>query len=120
MKTQRGITTFGSVIVLVFLVLGAIVVMKLAPSYIDYFSVEKVMSAMGKEDDLQNMTSIDIRKSFERRATIDNITSVTPADLEIRRRNGQVVVSVAYSQKVHLVGNISLLMDFQSSSVKSR
>ncbi len=119
MKKQQGITTFGSVIVLVFLVIGVIVVMKVAPSYIDYFSVEKVISAMGKEDDLQNMTSTDIRKSFERRSIIDNITSVTPADLDIRRRGGQVVVSVAYSQKVHLVGNISLLMDFHASSASN-
>ena len=55
-------------------------------------------------------------KAFERRSSIDNITAVTPGELEITKDGGDVVISFAYAQKIPLFANVSLLIDFAAST----
>ncbi len=59
---------------------------------------------------------VDIRKAFDRRADIDGITVVTGADLDISKDGGDIVISFAYTKKIPLFANVSLLIDFAASS----
>jgi hypothetical protein len=112
MNKQRGVTTFGVVFLIAGIMAAAFLVMKLLPPYFEYFSVKKVISAMAKQEDLANMTPKEIQASFDRRATIDNITVVSGNDLQI----GHGTVAAEYTVKVPLVANISFLLDFSASS----
>jgi len=58
----------------------------------------------------------EMRKAFDRRAAIDNITVVTPGELEISKDSGEVVISFAYTKKIPLFANVSLLIDFAAST----
>jgi len=113
---QRGMTTFSVVFLIGGIAVAAFLVLKLLPPYLEYFSVKKVMAAMAKQEDLQNMTPPDIRKAFDRRASIDNITVVEGKDLEISKESGDTVVSVEYSVKIPLVANISAVVDFADTA----
>ena len=62
------------------------------------------------------MSPREIRNSFDRRANIDYITVVSSQDLDISKDEGDNVVSVEYSQKIPLVANISLVLDFSAST----
>lgn len=118
MKKQRGATLIGMVIIAALAVFVVVIVAKLTPTYIEYWSVNKIMSAMAQDPALQDMSSREIRNSFNRRADIDSVTSISGDDLDISREDGKVAVSVDYSTKVHLFGNVNACMDFSSSSAK--
>lgn len=117
---QRGMTTFSIVFLIGGIAVTAFLVMKLLPPYIEFFSIKKVMAAMAKQEDLQNMAPPEIRAAFDRRATIDNIKEVEGKDLQISKEGGETVVSAEYSVKIPLVANISAVIDFSSSTAAGK
>jgi hypothetical protein len=115
MRTQRGITMFGMVVVCIILVFGAIGGMKVAPAYIEYLNVKKAVTGIVQGGETRG-TVADIRKAFDKRTQVDDITVLTGQDLEITKEGNDVVVSFAYPKKITLFGNVSLLIDFAGAS----
>lgn len=116
MRKQRGMGFFGVLLVLIGIVFLAIIGMKMAPAYIEYFTIKKAVAAISQSGELRGGTVADVRKAFDRRATIDDITAITPADLEITKDGNEVVIGFAYQKKIPLFYNISVLIDFAGSS----
>jgi hypothetical protein len=116
MKTQRGLGFAGVLVLLVGIVFFAIVGMKLAPAYIEYFSVKKAVTGMIESGELRNATVNDVRKAFDRRAVVDDITSIEGKDLEISKDGSEIVLAFAYEKRIPLFYNISVLIDFKGSS----
>lgn len=115
-KKQKGATFLGMAIIAGILIFAAIIVMKMAPAYIEFMSVKKVLHAMS-QDSLSSMSKKEIKDSYVRRASIDDISSVTPDDLVIEKdESGNTVVSVQYRVIKPLVGNVSVILDFAASS----
>jgi hypothetical protein len=119
MKNQRGMSFIGILVLVVLGVSITLLVVKLTPAYIEFFSVKKVMSAMAKDPAFATMSPAETRNSFDRRATIDYITTVSGKDLDISKDNGQNVASLEYAQKIPLLLNISACLDFSASTAKS-
>ena len=92
----------------------AMLAMKLVPAYIEFFSVKKILVAMAQEGDTKSMSNAELRTSFARRASVGYVTAVKPEDLSFDRANGNVVISVDYEYRTPLVGNISLVVDYQN------
>lgn len=120
MKYQRGATLMSMLFYSIVVIMIAVLIIKLTPPYIEHFSVKKVINAIGNEPDLSTMTPADIRRSFDRRASVDYITVLKGEDLDITKKDGQTVVSADYAVKVPLVGNITALLDFSASTSPSR
>ncbi len=116
MHHQRGMSFIGILILIVLGVSITLLVVKLSPSYIEYFSVKKIMATMAKDPAFANMSPKEIRESFDRRATIDYVNTVNGKDLDLSKENGENVASVEYSQKIPLVLNISACLDFEAST----
>lgn len=113
-KKQTGISLVGLIFGGMILIFAALLAMKVAPSYIEYFNAKKAIYGIVNENAEASVN--DVRKSFEARATIDDITSVRPADLEISRDRGLLVVAFAYRKEIRLFSNISLCIDFAAST----
>ena len=90
--------------------------MKLFPVYLELFSVKKVMAAMAQGEEVKSGTVTDIRKSFDRRAVIDNIQALQGSDLEITKDAGETVVTATWQHKVALFTGYTLLVDFSVST----
>ena len=119
MKKQKGITLVGMLLVATGIFFVAVILMKIVPAYIEYYSVKKVLSAMANDPAFPGMSIQEIRVSFDRRANIDNITAVKGADLDISKVDGEPVATAEYSVKTPLFGNLSAWMDFKGSTAKS-
>ncbi len=115
-KQQRGATLVGMLLWGIVIVFVALLAMKLIPAYAEFITVKKILSDIGSEASIKSMSNAEIRDRFARRAMIDNIDTVVPSDLRISREDGRTVVSVEYTFQTHLVGNVSLLADFNASS----
>lgn len=89
---------------------------KIGPSYYEYYNVVKVFKAMAADPGVAGGSKKDIEAAFAGRAQISGITSITPADLEVKKEDGKVVISAAYSARVPIAGNLSAVMDFFPSS----
>jgi hypothetical protein len=115
-EKQKGMTFLGILIIVGLLVFIAIVGMKMMPAYIEFMAVKKVIHAMGQEQ-LSEMSKKDIVNSFNKRSTIDDITSVVGKDLIVEKDGaGNIVVSVEYQVVKPIMGNVSALINFKASS----
>jgi hypothetical protein len=112
---QSGVSLSGLLVVLVILGVVAALGLKLIPIYIEYAKVKSAVEAIGA-DRSKNGSVTEIRKAFDSRANIDDITSIKPQDLEITKEGGDVVISFAYRKEVPLAGGIGLYVDFAGRS----
>jgi len=113
-KQQLGVSLGGLIAGLFVLVFAALLGFKLAPSYLEYYTVKKAVSAIAEERRGSGVG--EIRKAFQSRADIDDITAVKAADLEITKDGNDVIVSAQWRKEVHLFGNIGVVMDFNATS----
>ncbi len=112
---QLGISLGGLMAGAAVLIVFAMVGMKMAPSYIEFFAVKKAVNALATET-RGGATVVEIRKNFDQRATIDDINTVKGSDLEITKDGGTVVISVGYRKEIPLFSNIGVYIDFRAAS----
>ena len=108
-RTQRGMGLFGLVFVLGMIAIVALLVLKLTPVYIEYFTVRKAIAAVAKEG---TTDPVNVRRAFDRQADIDNITVIKARDIQIAGGT----LSFAYDKKIPLFANVSLYIEFEGSS----
>lgn len=117
---QRGVSLSGLIVVLIVLALLGLVAAKTVPAYVDYFNIKKIFAAIEAAGELKSLASKDLRLSYAKRASIDNIRSVSAEDIIITKGpDGNNVMSVEYTVKTPLFSNVSLLIDFNVSTAKT-
>lgn len=114
---QSGITMIGFLFVAAVFLSLALIGFRVLPSYIEYFSVEKILHQVidGARD---GATLAEVRKDFDYRSGADYIESVRPSDIELTKEGNQITVSAAWTKTLHLFGNVSLLLEFEASASK--
>ena len=112
LKKQKGMGLIGMLLVAMGLVFIAIAVMKVIPAYIEYVAIKKVFGAMVADPELKDAKPSQIRESYNRRASIDDITSIKADDLDISKENGGLVLSAKYHVEKPLFANIGLYINF--------
>jgi hypothetical protein len=118
MKFQRGLSLSGFLLGAIVIALLALLGMKVAPAWIEYGKIVKVVKATANDSNLRDASVAQVREAFDKRADIDVIESVKGDDLEIDKGDGRLEIRFAYTRKVHLFGNASLVFDFEGGSTK--
>ena len=115
---QRGMGLLALIFWALVSVFVFMVALKILPVYKENTAIKKTLSAMASDSILQNREKWEIRKSFNKRAEKDGISSVSGGDLEIDKEDRKIVLGITYSVKTPLFANISLYIDFNESSGK--
>lgn len=113
---QRGLSFTGFIFGAMLLVLTSVLGLKLIPVYIQYAQINKIFEAISADPDMQKAPARDIRASFNKRASIDDIKAIKAEDIDVLSDGGKPVLTATYAVKIPLVANISLIIDFSCSS----
>lgn len=116
LSSQRGISFGGFILGAFLLVLFSLTALKMVPPFIQNATINNLFVAIAHDPEMQNASLHDIRASFDRRASVDDITAITAEDIDIENNTGTPVLSANYSVKVPLVANVSLFIDFHPTS----
>jgi Tfp pilus assembly protein PilV len=116
-KQQQGLSLLGLILVSAVVIGVAVVGMKVVPSVIEYYTVVKHIKTIANSG---ATTVAEIRSAYDRQASVDDTPSITSADLEITKEGNQVVISFEYTKKIHIAGNVSLLIEYAGSSSGSK
>jgi hypothetical protein len=108
-KQQGG--ALGTFLLIVFLLMTAIIGMKVFPAYLEFYSVKNTLKTMGESGETRGALR-DVRSAFTKRATVADIKNVTADSISVD--NG--VASAEYSVAVPLFANMKLVIDFAASS----
>lgn len=113
-QRQKGMTFLGYVIVLGVIGFFALMAMKLAPLYLEYQSVVKIMNNVA-DSTSSAATPNAIRDTIQKRLDVNNIERVKAKDFKISRGNGTLQVSIAYEARTSFIGNLWFLLVFDHS-----
>lgn len=116
MANQRGVALSGLLMWGIVLSIGAVFGMKVVPTYIEYQKIIKdAKSAVAKVDSDASVS--DVRRAFDKFAEIDML-DFNSSDLNVSKRNGQVVIDFDYERRIPLFANVSLVIDYQGSTAQ--
>jgi hypothetical protein len=113
---QGGLSFSGFLIGAVLLVLLSITGFRMIPAYIQDAQIKNIFNVIVNDPDLQKGSRQDILTAYSKRADVDNITAIVPADINVNSEGDRLTLSASYTVKVPLAGNISLLLEFNPSS----
>ena len=113
-QVQSGVTLMGLFIALFVIIIAALLAMKLIPAYMEYATAKNAIDAIARERNAQN--AAEVRRAFDARAAIDNITAVKASDLEISKDGAGLAIGFAYRKEVPLFSNVGVYIDFAANS----
>lgn len=116
---QNGMSIPGLLTVCVILGFVGILAAKIVPEVSEYMDIVREVKAVAADPAVRGSVH-DIKVAFEKRADVAYIKSITPEDLDISKDGDQIVISFAYTKKIPLFANASLLLDFQGSSSQQK
>ena len=116
MNKQRGLTLTGLIITAAVVVFFALIGFKLLPSYIEYLTIERILKDLGHSPELRGGQVKDVTAAFDRRAVIDNITSIRGSDLEVTKLGDGFEIHANWSTRVPLFGNVNACVDFEAKN----
>lgn len=115
-RRQRGISLSGLMVGVVILAFVFIMGLKIIPVYMQDAEIKNLFVAIATDPEMQKASPLEIRQSYGKRASIDNITAISMDDIDISREQDRLVLSASYDVKIPLVSNLSLYMEFEPSS----
>ena len=108
---QRGISFLGLLFVGGVLAVTGVVVAQVFPTFVEYQAVIKAVNKAST-----GSTVPEVRTMFDKAATVDNISAIKGAELEVTKENDKIVVIFAYQREIHLAGPAYLTLKYAGRS----
>lgn len=117
MNKQKGMTLIGMILTLAIVVIAGIIVMRVVPVYIQHYSISQSIHALNRipQEDLSSNPATNARLLKDK---LKNQFYINGVDVPVEKvkiipdRKGGFQVLVNYKVIKPLVGNISLLFQF--------
>lgn len=117
---QQGATFIGMVIIIAILGLGLYAGIRLTPVYLEYMAVARALDQTAAEAK-DGTSPAQLRTALQRRWTIEDIKSVQPNEIEIKKGgSGGYSLRAWYRAEVPFVANVSLVVDFDKTANVAR
>lgn len=110
-SSQRGMSFITLVLMAALIVSVLVVGAQVVPTGIEYVAAKRAIDRAKSGD-----TVAEIQQAFDRSAAIDDITSITGKDLDIRKNGDKIIVSFAYVREIHLIGPAYLVMKYSAQT----
>jgi hypothetical protein len=112
---QRGATFIGMVVIIAILGFGLYGAIRLVPVYMEYMAVARALDQTAQEHKGSPTSPVELRTSLDRRWTIEDIKSIQPKEIEIKRSGAGYSMRARYWAQVPFIANVSLVVDFDKS-----
>jgi hypothetical protein len=111
---QRGATFLGMVIIVAIVGFALYAGIRLLPIYTEYMGVVRALEQTSK-DIGEGATPDMLRNALQRQWEVDDIKSLQPKDIEIRKVGGGYTLRAWYRAETPFVGNVSLVATFDKT-----
>ena len=113
-KKQKGITLWGVAIAGFFLIIAAMLTVKILPTVTEFYKVKKnIHATVNKEG--ANAAKKDLMRTYDKYADVDML-NVSSNDLTFQKQGGQWVITADYEKRIHLFWNAYLVLDYYAST----
>lgn len=116
-RQQSGLTMTSFLFVVVVALAVTIVGFRVLPAYVEYYSVQSALAqSLSEAQNLNN--AVELRRGFQKRADAGYIESVNGRDIDLVKTGNSYTATAAWTRKLPLVSNVSLLIEFEARAVR--
>ncbi len=115
LKNQHGLTMISWLLVLTMVGFFIMVGMKLAPVYLQNYTIRNILESVRKEILTSRKPVTEIRTMLSRRFDMNSIDNLKRENIKIRRSSGITTIEVNYEERRPIVGNLDAIMTFHES-----
>jgi hypothetical protein len=119
-QRQRGATLIGTVIIIAIIGFALYGGIRLTPLFLEYMAVARALDQTAKEHAGTPTNPNELRDSLERRWTVEDIKSLDPKDIEIKKAGSGWSMRAWYRAESPFIGNVSLVVDFDKTVTVSQ
>jgi len=109
---QRGASTLGILVSVLFFASLLTLVIKLGPAYLDDYTVKGALQGLDGEEGLSKMTPADVRRLVTKRLSVNNVDGFNAKDIQIEKDGDIVIISLEYEVRTHMLSNVDAVMSF--------
>lgn len=109
---QTGMTMIGWILsfgLLAFLVLLAL---RLVPNYLEFYTISSALESLQNEPNITQKSTAEVRSLITRRFDINDVEHVTARDVQVRKADGRLLVSLEYEVRVPILANVDAVTYF--------
>ena len=116
MRSQRGITLIGFVVILALVGVLAYLGMKVFPIYEQFFSVRSAMKGVASEPGVGQMDPAKIKDLFFRRLYVNYADEdLKPENIKIERKDNGYTMTVNYEVRRPLIADLDIIGKFNET-----
>ncbi len=113
MSSQRGASTLGVLVIVLFFGSLLSLVIKLGPIYLDDITIQEALEGLDGTKGLSTMTVGDVRKLINKRLLVNNVREFDPKSIKLEADGEQIRINVDYEVRTGIVGNVDAVVHFQ-------
>lgn len=102
----------GWLIVLTFIGLLALIVIRVAPVYMEAYTVRSILQSLQEERSLVGADRNAVWRTLQKRLEINDVKSVGRDDISLQAVGGGTQITIAYESRFPLLANIDGIANF--------
>lgn len=114
-KSQRGVTLISLIMILGFIGFVALLILKIGPIYMDHSKVSGALAKLKEVPGIENQSDFQIRDGLRKQFGVNYVYDVKPEDVQITKSGGYLKVTIEYEVVKPIMGNLSVLVEFNDS-----
>ncbi len=111
-RQQQGLTMISIVLILGLIAFFTLLILKIAPIYMDHAKVVNALAAVEETTDIQTKSKSEILSSLKKRFNFNYVYHIEDDDISIIKEGNYLKVDIEYEVVENLVGNLSVLVEF--------
>ena len=109
---QQGMTGLGWLTVIALIGFFSLLIIKLAPIYMEHYSVRTVLESLKEEPLITKKSKAEIRTMINRRLKVNGVYDMQKEAISIKKDGGVTTVDITYQVQKNMAGNIDVLVSF--------
>jgi Tfp pilus assembly major pilin PilA len=112
-RNQKGLTLVGFLIVLGVILFFAYSAMRVVPMYLEYHALTNAMDKLVQDPTAKGLSPAKIKQNIKMSLWASYASqNIKETDMRISKKDGAVVVRVAYEVRKEFLGNIDIIGSF--------
>lgn len=111
-RSQKGLSMLSWLVVLCIVGFLASVFLKVFPHYMDFYSLQKIVTSAETESAYQLRSPNDFYAHVNRGIEVNNLEFDLKDMMDVRMENNEFLVHLKYEQRESLIENLDLVVHF--------
>lgn len=112
LKRQQGMTLITLILLLGLIGFFTLLVLKIAPIYIDHNKVASSLENLKQMPGIESMSKQEVWNGLDKRFNMNYVYDVTKDDVVITKKGNYLKVEIEYETVENIAGNLSVLAEF--------